>query len=172
MSFFHGSKNGDIKELTTSHSKDGLVYVTSDRLVALCYASRSFPNLFSTKNGKETFIEIKPDLFKLMTKGKKVYIYTLENRDFVPVKQSTKCGHQNCFYSTENVKVIKKEEIPNAYEEFLKYQKNGEFNLIKYEDIDEKSKKLITEELENIVEAMSNEEKNDKNQFWYMFVKK
>lgn len=44
MSFYHGSKNPNIIELTTNHSKDGFVYTTSNRLVALTYAARTFTN--------------------------------------------------------------------------------------------------------------------------------
>jgi len=56
MKYYHGSKEGSIKELTTNHSKDGLVYVTSNRLIALTYAIRGYPNLFTTlPNGQKFF---------------------------------------------------------------------------------------------------------------------
>ena len=38
--YYHGSKNGNLTELTTENSEDGNVYVTDNRLVALTYAVR------------------------------------------------------------------------------------------------------------------------------------
>jgi len=136
MKYYHGTKDGSLKELTTSHNKDGLVYVTSDRLVALTYAIRGYPNLFTTlPTGKEAFLELVPDLFKKMVKGKSAYIYTLEDREYNEVKQNNKCGHSKCFSYDKNVKVVSKEYIEDAYVEFLKYIEKGQFIVIKFEDI-------------------------------------
>ena len=115
MPFYHGSKDANIVELTTNHSKDGFVYATSNRLIALTYAARTFPNLFSSENGKEIFNEIKPNLFKKMVEGKSGYIYTLEDKEFESVPQNEKCGHIDCFRTKTNVKIVKKEVIEDFY---------------------------------------------------------
>lgn len=87
MIFYHGSKNPDLKLLEKEHSRDGYVYATTDKLVSLTYAARSFPNLFSTQNGEICFFELAPNLFEKMTKGKSCYIYRLEDKGFYPVIQ-------------------------------------------------------------------------------------
>ena len=142
MKYYHGSQDANIQELTTVHSKDGLVYVTSSRLVALTYAVRGYPNLFTTSNGKEVFLELVPGIFEKMTKGKSAYIYTLENKKYSKINQNKLCGHTCCYSYNKNVKVIDKEYIDDAYQEFKKYIDKGLFTIIKCEDIPNKEKKI------------------------------
>lgn len=170
MAFYHGSRDDGITQLTTSHTKDGFVYATSSRLVALTYAARSFPNLFSTSNGKECFWELKPNLFKKMTQGKSGYIYTLEEKNFEPIPQGPKCGHKNCFKVAENVKVVKKEYIPDVYQELLKYIQSGEFLLVSYKNMDSARREKMTKDIASCTKTLSQEEINDKNNFWKLFV--
>lgn len=118
MSFYHGSKNSNLKVLKKNHSKDGYVYATTSRLVALTYATRSFPNLFVTDNGKVCFFELIPNLFEKMTKSKKGYIYTLKNIDFEIVQlQKNKCAHNNCWLTNHDVQIESKETIEDIYVE-------------------------------------------------------
>ena len=170
MPFYHGSKDANIIELTTKHSKDGFVYSTSNRLVALTYAARSFPNLFSSENGKEVFNEIKPNLFRKMVEGKSGYIYTLENKEFESVPQSYKCGHTNCFRFNKDVKVIKKEYIKDFYKEFEKYIKNGEFIVKSYESFSEEKRKKMCKNIALFAKTLPDCEINNKNNFWYLFL--
>ena len=170
MSFYHGSKNPNIIELTTNHSKDGFVYATSNRLVALTYAARSFPNLFSSENGKEVFNEIKPNLFRKMVEGKSGFIYTLEDKKFEPITQSYKCGHIDCFRIKTNVKVVKKEFIEDFYKEFKKYIKNGEFIVKSYESFSEEKREKMCNNIAMLAKTLTADEINDKNNFWYLFL--
>lgn len=135
MNFYHGSKDDNILELTTSHTRDGYVYATSSRLIALTYIARSKPNLFSTFKGQECFFEIKPNLFKEMVRNKSGYIYLLENKDFEPIPQNNKCGHCDCYRIKENVKVVGKEYIKDAYEELKKYIESGDFKILTEDEI-------------------------------------
>ena len=75
MYFYHGSTNPNLKLLEKSHSRDGFVYATTNKLVALTYAARSFPNLFVTKDDKICFFELLPNLFEKMTKSKNKNYY-------------------------------------------------------------------------------------------------
>ena len=170
MPFYHGSKDANIIELTTNHSKDGFVYSTSNRLVALTYAARSFPNLFSSENGKEVFNEIKPNLFRKMIEGKSGYIYTLENKEFEPVPQNYKCGHIDCFRINKNVKVIKKEYIKDFYKEFTKYIKNGEFIVKSYESFSKEKIEKMCNNIAMLAKILPDCEKNDKKNYWYLFL--
>ena len=161
MGYYHGSKDGTIEELKTDHTKDNRVYVTNSRLVALTYAVREYPNLFTTlPSGKEAFLELIPGLFSEMVKGKKCYIYTLEDRKYVPLDQSDKCGHVNCFYINENVRVIKKEYLQDAYSEFLKYIDMNEFVIVKPEDIPNREKII-----QKIIETEGNVDLSNKESY-------
>lgn len=46
MNFYHGSKDSNLTTLYCNYNSFKEVYVTNDKLVALVYASREFPNLF------------------------------------------------------------------------------------------------------------------------------
>lgn len=161
MSYYHGSRNDSLKYLSIDNSKDKLVYVTDSRLVALTYAVRGYPNLFTTlTTGKEAFLELTPNLFKKMTKGKKVYIYTLEDSDYKMVAQNSRCSHSNCYSCNKDVKVIKKECIKDAYDEFLKYIDSNEFIIIKSEDIPNRE-----EIIKDIIEKQYSSNINNKENF-------
>lgn len=169
MKFYHGSKDSNIKQLNANHTKDGFVYATSSRLVALTYAGRCFPNLFSSMNGKEYFWELKPKLFEKMTKGKSAYIYTLEEKEFKPISQNLRCGHQHCYRVSQDVNVVGREFIPDVYDELMKYESTGEFVLMRYENIDETKRKMMIAEIVKCVKSISDDEINNKENFWHIF---
>ena len=166
--YYHGSQSGEIKELITSHSKDGYVYVTSSRLVALTYIARSFPNLFFTKNGKEVFWELKKGLFEEMVKDKSGYIYTLEKKDYESIPQNNKCGHQYCMRVKDNVKIVEKEYVENVYEELLKYLGKGEFEIIRYDNIPEEVREKECAKIKEIILTLSKEEQEEYH--WKNFI--
>lgn len=169
MNFYHGSKADNILELTTSHTRDGYVYATSSRLIALTYIARSKPNLFSSFNGQECFFEIKPNLFKEMVKNKSGYIYLLENKDFEPIPQNNKCGHCDCYKIKENVKVVGKEYIKDAYEELKKYIESGDFKILTEDEIPIERKEKMIEQIKDIAKSLPKTEINAPNTFWNIF---
>lgn len=169
MQFFHGSRNDNVLELTTRQSRDGYVYSTSSRLVALTYMARSMPNLFSTFNGKEVFFELKPNLFEKMVKNKSGYIYLLESKDFEPVPQSNRCGHRDCYKVKEDVKVIGKEYIKDAYAELQKYVKSGEFKILTEDEISPERKERMIQQIKDIAKTLPETEINKPGNFWNIF---
>lgn len=170
MKFYHGSKDANITKLTTHHSKDGYVYATSSRLVALTYAARRYPNLFFSQNGRECFLEIKPNLFEIMTKGKSAYIYTLEQKNFSPVLQNNACGHQHCFKVNEDVCVIGKKYIHDVYNELMKYKARGQFKIIHYNEIDEETKNNVIQLIKERVKKLDKQTLENQENFWYLFL--
>lgn len=166
--FYHGSLNPNITELTTNHSKDGYVYVTSSRLVALTYVARSFPNLFFSKNEKEVFWELKEGLFETMVKGKSGYIYTLEDKLYENIPQNNYCGHQHCLRVKENVKVSDREFVEDVYSELLIYAQKGEFEIIRFETIPEEIREREANRIRDIVLTLTEEER--KNYHWNLFL--
>ena len=136
MNYYHGSKSGEIKMLDTEHSKDGYVYVTSNRLVALAYAARTAINLFGTLRADKkivVFREYLPDFLRKTTDGVSGYIYTLEEKEYEPIKINDHCAFCDCYKVKGNVRVVKREFILNLYEELMKYCESGEFVYRKYE---------------------------------------
>lgn len=171
MTFYHGSKDPNLKILEGNHSRDGYVYATTDRLAALTYAARCFPNLFSTGNGKICFVELKPHLFEDMTKGKKGYIYTLQDNGFAPVSlPKQKCVQDNCYRTNNDVHILDREEIEDMYTEFLKYKEQGRFVVYRYEDIPAETKDKMTKDITKIAKTLPKSKIEDKNTFWKLFL--
>lgn len=171
MIFYHGSTNPSLKLLEKHHSQDGYVYATTDKLVALTYAARKFPNLFTTQNDKIYFFELAPNLFEKMTKGKKGYIYTLKDNGFSPViQQKQKCAHQNCYRTANDVQTLSQEEITDVYEELLKYQEQGKFVVYKYKNIPEELKNKMINDIVEYAKTLPKEEIEDTNNFWKVFL--
>lgn len=169
MQFYHGSKENNITELTTNHSRDGYVYATSSRLVALTYMARSQPNLFSSQYGQECFFELKPNLFKEMVSNKSGYIYVLESKDFVPAPHSINCGHKNCYRINENVQVVSKEYIEDAYTELLKYVESGELKILTENELLPKEKEQMIKQIKDIAKTLNEKEINAPDNFWKRF---
>lgn len=171
MIFYHGSTNPNLKLLEKSHSKDGYVYATTDKLVALTYAARRFPNLFTTQNDKIYFFELAPNLFEKMTKGRSGYIYTLKDNDFSPViQQKQKCAHQNCYRTTNDVQILSKEKITDIYEELLKYEKQGKFVIYRYYNIPDDTKNKMINDIVKVAKTLPKSKIEDKNSFWKVFL--
>ncbi len=132
--FYHGSKLEGLKQLEVNKTNHGSIYLTTSRLVALTYAVRGFPNLFISKDGKEVFLEIKPNLFKNMFDKKKAYIYHVESGNYKVAKTNQQTSRDNCYISDRNVKIISCEKIDNAFEELNKYVASGELKLMRFEE--------------------------------------
>ena len=171
MTFYHGSTNPNLKVLKKNHSKDGCVYATTSRLVALIYSVKSFPNLFATYNGQPCFWELIPNIFEKMTKFKKGYIYILENHNFDHVElHKNKCSQLYCYRTDNDVQIIRKEIVNDIYSEFLKYQKKGEFKIYKFDEIPKEKRDKMIKEISQIAKSLSDKEINDEKNYWKCFV--
>ena len=168
MKLYNGSKdNGNIKEFSTKHTRDGFVYATSSRLVALTYVANVYPEMFVSGfrikpwvekypkmfegigEDQELFIELIPNFLDLTTKNREGWIYEFEEPSSIePISQGKKCGHIHCYRTEQNLKVIAVEHIKDSRAELQKYIDSGELKIIKYEDADknfvlERSKEYI-----------------------------
>ncbi len=137
MAYFNGTRaNLPIKQFKTELSKDGYVYATTSRLVALTYIARVIPNMFTSQKGKEIFIEPIPNFFEKTTKGVSGYLYTLEEEEgFEEFLQGKRCGHQNVVRIKKDVDVKSVEHIKDIYEELQKYIENGELEILRFETL-------------------------------------
>lgn len=149
MNFYHGSKDANLTTLYCDYNSFKKVYVTNDKLTALIYASREFPNLFyQVKDGTVIFNEIVPNLFNKMFSNKTCYIYTAENLEYSPVSQGNHCAMQNCFSINKDVKLISKETIIDCEKELLKYAKSKKL-------IIRKANEMSIEEITSIIKGIS-----------------
>lgn len=136
MSFYHGSKDSNLTTLYCNYNSFKEVYVTNDKLVALVYASREFPNLFyQMKDGTIIFNEIVPNLFSKMFSNKICYIYTAEDLEYSPIVQGNHCAMQNCFSINKDVKLINKEIVSDCEKELLKYVKSKRLIIKRINDL-------------------------------------
>ncbi len=169
--YYHGSKNGNLTELTTENSEDGNVYVTDNRLVALTYAVRGKPNLFLTNHkGEEVFLQFYLDLFDEMVKGKSAYIYTIEDVGFESVDQSRKCGHKHCFKANQTAKVVKKEFIEDAYTELMKYVEIGELKIVTPDKMDKEWRKKCLSDFQELALKQSEEDLKSEDNYFSFFL--
>jgi len=145
---YHGSKTGGIERLRVNKTRSDKIFLTESRLAALIYAVRSFPNLFVFQRGREHFLEVKPQLFERLFKGKTAYIYTVEVKDVEKVKTSAKYSRDNCFSVSRDVLVKSCEVIEDALSELSKYVSSGELVLERYEDLSSKELEAINKDIE------------------------
>lgn len=168
MKLYNGSKDrGDIKEFSTKHTKDGYVYATSSKLVALEYMASVYPDMFMSgwsakpwmekypkmfegcSEEQELYVELIPNFFDIATSGREGWIYEFEEVEGLQsVPQGPKCGHLHCYRTKQNLKVKKVLHILDARKALQKYIDSGELKIIKYEDVDknfalEKAKFMI-----------------------------
>ena len=166
MRFYHGSLTDNIEELSTQYS-NGKICFTLSRLVALTYLSKAYPNMFRSDKNVEVYDEIVDGLLESVTKGQSGFIYIIETDDFCEIAHGPACGHNHCFYSTRNAKVVKKEKIDDLYKELLKYIQSGEFVVVKP---DEQRRKIMIENILNNYEKLEKPLKN-KRDFMYLLEK-
>ena len=167
MIFYHGSTDGDIKEFNT-HNSNRKLYLTTSRLVALTYISKSFPNMFKTaEDDRECFIDIVDGLYEAVTKNQSGYIYTLEVDDATEVLQDNNCGHKHCFYSISDARILNKEEIKDLYKELSVYKEKGDFFIKRANQISEENRKRVIQSIHKVYEELEKPLKG-KRDFMYL----
>ena len=167
MIYYHGSIDGNIKEFNISNRK---LYITTSRLVALTYISKSFPNMFKTaEDGRECYIDIVDGLYEAVTKKQSGYIYTLDVDDAIEVLQDNNCGHKHCYYSISNVKILKKEKVEDLYQELLFFEEKGEFFIKRANEISEENRKRAIQSICKTYEGLKKPLKG-KRDFMYLLI--
>ena len=83
MKYYHGSSDGSLKELTTSHY-GGKLYVTDSYPMAIMYAGCSLRNWNYDKDRDLLILyEVCENAFEKMYKDKKCYIYNCDINDAI-----------------------------------------------------------------------------------------
>lgn len=130
---YHGSENGNIKELTPHRSTHKLscIYATPDKVVSLLFMGKGNGDLdtvIGEHNGMLEIVERRPGvLTSLYNKGG--YLYELDGTTF---------NHYDYLWSkevisfSESIKPLKVIFIPNILEEINKEEKKGNIKIYKY----------------------------------------
>ena len=160
MVYYHGSPNGDIKELTTEQSNDGYVWLAEDYSFALLYAGS--PIRFwavDKETGKLIIREVKPGSLELMYKNKLCYIYSISNvGDFEQYnfkgRKSIRLNH--------NVKIENKEVIPDAYDKIMELYKENKLIIRWWNSLTEEEQQV---ERNNVIKTFKPVMQDEFNRF-------
>ena len=158
MKLYHGSDNGDIKELKpilSNHNKP-YVYLITNKALAVMYAYNALPrpNGFFTygfnKDGTPYYDEYFEGQLEKLYKGKSGYLYEFESEKLNVV---TLPQIKGAYVSEEVVKTNTPIFIEDIYEEMLKLEKEGLITINRYNEASESRKllykKIIQNEIEN-----------------------
>lgn len=131
MTYYHASPAGGLQVLELRKSpyfdKPTQVCLTSLRAMALFYLIRNYEYAYGyTRQGKLYFDEPFPDALKKLYAGKSGWLYTCEEGNY------EKTEIPNEFVSSQPVRVLDAEYIPDAYEAFLHEQEAGNILLLDY----------------------------------------
>lgn len=158
MKFYHGTRNGDLKELNLEHYS-GKIYLTDSYGMALLYAASPFRLWrYDKEKDKVVFRELRHDTFKILYKGKKCYIFECECDDYVK-DESNQSNHT--YISTKPIKLGKREVIEDAYQKMLELEKKGEIILERWEDYSPEIQRQYRERFFSVyTEEVMRKEKN------------
>lgn len=127
--YYHGSRNGDIKELTIAKSNDGYVWLIEDYCFAVLYAGSSVRFWACNKdNGRLIIREMCEHGLEKMYKGVKCYIYCIEDENVGEFERYDYKGRKS-IRTTHDVKVDKRIVIDDAYDEIMRLYNEGELEL-------------------------------------------
>ncbi|KUK77297.1 MAG: hypothetical protein XD93_0416 [candidate division WS6 bacterium 34_10] len=129
---YHGSNLPDLDVIIPNRS--GYVHATSELAFALIFSSRERNSLIAKwgmgKNNIPYFCERVRDIFNTLYSGQSSYIYVLDDTNFF---QKDKTWRYE-YISDKEAKVLDQIVVGDIKEYLLDMQKNGEFQLIRYED--------------------------------------
>lgn len=132
MKYYHGSRNGDLKKLTTEKSNDGYIWLAEDYCFAVLYAGNGVRFwAVDEKTGKLKIREVQPGSLELMYKNKPCYIYSIEN-----VGEFEQYNHRGrkSIRLNHDVEIREKEFIPDTYEKIMQLEKEGRLLIDRYCD--------------------------------------
>ena len=112
MRYYHGSRNENLKELTTNHY-GGKLYITDSYPMAIMYGGCSLRNWNYDKE-KDLLIlyEVTEDAFNKMYKGRKCFIYTCDVEDAIKDEGNIS---NHTFIVNHNVLLNKKKRSNRRY---------------------------------------------------------
>ena len=139
--YYHGSSIGGITQLKACSNLhitgQKVVYLTDNAPYALFYIWDPAHNGCSvkhvtgwTKNGIAYYEEQFPDQLKTFYQGVSGYVYCISDSENIQAVENRK----NMYYCIGDVAVTESTYIPDVYEELLKYEAEGKFAVLRYNE--------------------------------------
>lgn len=143
--FYHGSMTAGITELGTNslthdESKVKTVYLTPNRTYALLYIRDLEINHVTcgvTSEGYIRYDEQFPDQLSKLYKGVSGYLYHCRDEGNFALTQT-----RDVWISYKPVTIKSVEYIPDVYDELLRYEANGDINVIRYNELTDERKQF------------------------------
>ena len=143
MKFFHGSRDENLTELVTTHSR-GKVYLTDSYAFAFLYGACSLRLWgWDEEHDRPIFREVGKDCFKIQFQNAKCYIYECQTDE---AEKQTNHSSGHVFVLHKNIKVRKIEVIEDAYQKLLQLEKEGKVTCQHWEDYSKEQQKEVAEE--------------------------
>ena len=150
--FYHGSIVPGITGLEARSKlhnlEEKVVYLTDNIPYALYYIWDEERNEYNgkyvtgwMKNGVAYYEEQFPDQLKTFYQGVSGYLYRIADREDIKTVEN----RENMFYSTEYVSIVETLKIEDVYEELLKYEAEGKFVVLRYNEQSEERKNELVE---------------------------
>lgn len=156
---YHGSGVSDIRVLNARSklhdSEEKVVYLTGSVPYALVYIwdaehigyDRKHVTC-ALKGGKVFYEEQFPDQLKTFYKGVSGYLYCVEKNDeFRRVE-----GRESMFYSSTDAPVSKVVYIEDVYEELMKYEKEGKFQVGRFNEASKEKQDELVQMMASVIE--------------------
>ena len=149
MKYYHGSKNGELKQLTLEKSNDGYIYLTSNYAAAVFYGGAPI-RFWSWNKQKQIFIvrEMCRGGLKKLYKGVSCWLYLTENvgefeNDYYMGCPSIKMKH--------SVDLPEKEFVPDVYKKFLELEKQGQLEIFWWKQHTKQQKEKAVENVKFLI---------------------
>ena len=164
----HGSaipSLNELKPLSKLHNTEkNVVYLSSSVPYVLLYIWDSEKTRYSQKwvtgwlkDGVAYYEEQFPGQLKAFYEGVRGYVYSVAQCDNVQIVQQ----REGMFYSELPVKVCRVTEIPDVYQELLRYEREGLFHVFRYEEATAEKQTELTERIATFIAEDGMIDRND-----------
>lgn len=145
----------ELKPLSRLHNTEkNVVYLSSSVPYVLLYIWDSEKTRYSRKyvtgwlkDGVAYYEEQFPGQLKAFYEGVRGYVYSVAQSDNVQIVQQ----REGMFYSELPVKVCRVTEIPDVYQELLRYEREGLFRVFRYEEASAEKQTELTERIATFI---------------------
>ena len=145
MKLYHGSQNGNLKELKTNfktarENEEGKVFLTDSYACAFMYGACSSRFYSYDKENDVLVIQEKaPNGLKKMYSGHGCFIYSVDVKNAEKYENHPIKNH--VYIVKENVKLDNKERIEDCYQKLLELEKEKALKIVRWEDLSEEEQK-------------------------------
>lgn len=151
MKVYHGSRNGNLKALTTNYARRGTknaIYLTENYEVAVFYAGCSLRFWKIDETGKLIVREQCQNGLDILYGKRPCYIYSLNIEEIGEYEIDVYHGRKSirCFHDVDLTNA-KLEYIPDALEKLLQLEREGKIIIWHWENYPESVKQRIKKEI-------------------------